>query len=142
MRLMNIAIAVALFGLALLEIWLLRDSAAATVFVCGGVLAALTTSRASHAGVLRLLAFLSTATMFCCFWQFFTLTPALPTDWYTQTGALHAVGLLLAGFGMISVVSAYSCRMKARDAAERAEPKAAERTPLFTNLRSQISRLG
>lgn len=142
MRLMNIATAVALFGLALLEIGLLRDSAMATAFICGGVLAALATSHLPHAGVLRLLALLSTAIMFCYFWQFFILTPALPTDWYAQTDALHTVGLLLAGFGMIPVVSAYSCRMKAGGAAERAEPKAAERTPLFTTLRSQISRLG
>lgn len=141
MRLMNIATAVALFGLALLEIWLLRDSAAALVFIGGGVLATLATLRLPRAAVLRLLAFLSTSIMFCYFWQFFTLTPALPTDWYTRTGALDAVALLLAGFGMIPVVAAYSCRMKADGACEHAPAKASERSPLLTNLRSHISRL-
>ena len=141
MRFVNTIIAVVLFGLALLEFWLLNDSAAAFMFALGAVMAALASKHWLRLPLVRLLALLSTGILFCYFWRFFALTPTLQADWYWQTDTLNAVGSLLAGFGMIPVVAEYSCRMKANGECERGQRAAAERPPIFANLRSQISDL-
>lgn len=140
MRYVNAITAVALFGLALLQLLRLDDPAAALFFASGAVAAAFAAKQGLHAKVVRLLAFLSAAIMFCYFWQFFSLTPTLPADWYRHPGTLNVVGLLFAGFGMIPVVSAYTCRMKANGNCEGARRKAASGTPLLASLRSLASR--
>ena len=140
MRFVNTTIAVALFGLALLEFWLLDDLAAAFTFVLAALMAALASKHWLRTPLVRLLAFLSTAVMFCCFWRFFALTPVLQANWYWQADTLNVVGMLLAGFGMIPVVAEYSCRMKANAECERGQRVAAERRPpVLATLRSQIS---
>lgn len=140
MRYLNAITAVALFGLTLLQLLRLGDPAAAFLFAFGAVVAAVAATRWLHTQVVRLLAFLSAGVMFYFFWQFFSLTPALPADWYRQPGTLHTFGLLFAGFGMIPVVSEYTCRMKANGNCERARRNAASDAPLLALRRALASR--
>ena len=53
------------------------------------------------------------ATMFIYFAGFFFRAPYLGEQWYTADGNGGTLALLIAGFCMMPVVSAYSCRMKA-----------------------------
>lgn len=140
MRYVNATTAVALFGLALLQLWLLDDPVAAFPFALGAVVALLAAKHWLHGRVVRVLAFLAAGVMFCFFWQFFSLTPELQADWYRQSGTLNVVGWLLAGFGMMPVVSEYTCRMKANGNCERARRKAASGVPLRASLRALASR--
>lgn len=140
MRYVNATTAVALFGLALLQLWLLDDPVAALPFALGAVVAALAAKHWLHGKVVRLLAFVAAGVMFCFFWQFFTLTPTLHADWYRQPGTLNVLALLFAGFGMMPVVSEYTCRMKANGDCERARRKAASDAPLLASLRGLTSR--
>ena len=139
MRYVNATTGVALFGLALAQLWLLDDPAAAFLFAFGAVLALLAAKHWLHGKVVRLLAFLAAGAMFCFFWQFFSLTPMLQAGWYLQPGMVNVVGLLFAGFGMMPVVSEYTGRMKANGKGERARRKAAS-VPLLASLRALASR--
>lgn len=136
MRYVNAITTVALCALALLQLLRLDDPATAFIFAFGAVAAAFAVSRRLPTKVVRLLAFLSAGVMFCYFWQFFSLTPTLPADWYRHSGTLHVIGLLFAGFGMIPVVSEYTCRMKANGNCERAGRKVASGALSPASLRS------
>ena len=140
MRYVNAVTAAALFGLAAFQMLSQGDLAAALAFVFGGVVAVFAVTHWLHTKVVRVLAFLSTVIMFCFFWQFFSLTPTLQTGWYREAGTLDAVGFLIAGFGMIPVLSEYTCRMKANGNCARARRNAAAGAPTLAWLRSLASR--
>ena len=140
MRYVHATTAVALMGLALFQLLQLDAPVAALLFAVGAAAAALAAKHWIQPAVVRLLAFLSAAVMFCFFWQFFSLTPNLQADWYRQPGTLNVVGLLFAGFAMITVVSEYTCRMKAGGACERGRGDAASRSPILASIRSATSR--
>lgn len=140
MRYVNAVTAVALFGLAVFRMLPPGDLAAAILFAFGGVAAALAATHWLHTQVVRVLALLSTIIMFCFFWQFFSLAPTLQAGWYLEAGTLDAVGLLIAGFGMIPVLSEYTCRMKASGNCARARRKAASGAPILASLRALASR--
>jgi hypothetical protein len=90
------------------------------VFGSGAVLAFLTLKRDMPLMVSRVLAVLSSLAMFWFFAGFFRIAPNLQPEWYERAAALDAIGLLFAGFAMITILSEYSCRMKA-DRHEEAE---------------------
>lgn len=140
MRYVNATTAAALLGLALFQLLRLGDHVAALLFVLGAGTAAFAAKHWIQPKVVRLLALLAAAVMFCFFWQFFSLTPALQDDWYRHAGTLNTVGLLFAAFAMIPVVSEYTCRMKANGACERGRRTATARSPILASLRSETSR--
>lgn len=140
MRFVNASVAGALFAFALLELLLLANPVAALVFALAAALAALAFKPCLRRRRLRLLALLSTVVMFGFFGRFFSLAPSLEADWYWQSGTLHALGCLIAGFGLIPVVAEYSCRMKAGGCA-RAKERAAARSALRAALRARLTRL-
>jgi hypothetical protein len=107
----SLGIVLALF--ALLQIGQPDGLLWAAVFGSGALLAFLTLKRDMPLMVARALAVLSSLAMFWFFAGFFRLAPNLHPDWYERAAAIDAIGLLFAGFAMITILSEYSCRMKA-----------------------------
>ncbi|MCR9277254.1 MAG: hypothetical protein NXH85_04725 [Pseudomonadaceae bacterium] len=96
-----------------------------SVYVTGAILTVLTLSDRLTRLSARVLALFATIAMFFYFAGFFRLAPYLSGDWYTTLRGLDAIGLLFGAFAMISVLSDYSCRLKARcDEARRTRRRA------------------
>ena len=76
----------------------------------------------------RVLAISTTVLMFFFFAGFFVVAPRLAADWYMHQAGWAAVCLILGAFGMIPILSDYSCRLKA----ECREARAAERKSFFS----------
>lgn len=139
MRYVNAIVAVMLLAFALL----LRDEPAqAAMFIVGATLAAIAFKPWLRPSIVRVLAVVAAGVLFWHFAQFLYLVPNLHPDWvwnWSSDGG-RAVGLLFAGFGMIPVLSEYSCRMKASGECERARRQFQERKPLLASIRrSQTS---
>ncbi|NJN51611.1 MAG: hypothetical protein HC809_07355 [Gammaproteobacteria bacterium] len=93
----------------------------ALVYFAGASLSLLSTLPRLSLNMIRFLACATTAMLFFYFAGFFLLVPGLEADWYLKPHGGDAQGLLFAGFAMIPVLSAFSCRMKSeRDYAHRA----------------------
>ncbi len=84
----------------------------ACIYFAGAALALLSVVPRLSTNLIRFLAVDSTAMMLFYFAGFFLLVPSLDADWYLKGQGGDALGLLCAGFAMIPVLSAYSCRMK------------------------------
>jgi len=82
-------------------------------FAGGSVLALLSLQRSLRLTTARGLAVLSATAMFFYFASFFRYCPEMSTGWYLLDKAPGLIGLLIAGFAMIPVLSVYSCWMKA-----------------------------
>lgn len=82
-------------------------------FFAGSLLAFMSLQRNVSLLKARFLAVSTTAVMFFYFASFFRYCPAMPSDWYMQDRAMDVIGLLIAAFAMIPVLSVYSCYMKA-----------------------------
>ena len=134
MRYVNAIVAVTLLAFALL----LRDEPMqAAMFIVGATLATIAFKPWLRPPIVRVLAVVATGVMFWHFAQFLYLVPNLQPDWYGNWGndCVRTVGLLFAGFGMIPVLSEYSCRMKASEECERARRQFQERKPLLASIR-------
>lgn len=83
-------------------------------YAAGAVLAVLTLAPSLPLAVSRLLAVSATALMFFFFSGFFMEVPRLESDWYQSQEGWSAVGLLVAAFTLLPVLSNFSCRCKAR----------------------------
>ena len=132
MQYVNAIIALALLALALVT---RADPVGALMYVVGAVLAATAFKHWLNAWMVRVLAIATAGALFWYFGQFFLLADTLTPDWYGGAGAIHALGLLFAGFAMIPVLSEYSCRMKASAECERGRRQFQERKPLLDTLR-------
>jgi hypothetical protein len=88
-----------------------------TAYGIGASLAFVSLTQEINLMLSRVLAVLTTVTMFFYFAKFFYLAHGFSETWYEEPG-LEAIGLLFAAFAMIPVLSDYSCRAKAdcRDA--------------------------
>jgi hypothetical protein len=102
-----------------------------TVFAGGAILAFLTLKRDMPLMIARVLAVLSSLAMFWFFAGFFRLAPHLNADWYERAAAIDAIGLLFAGFAMITILSEYSCRMKAEGHTRRRQQPAHRSDPHY-----------
>ncbi len=113
MRYVNGIMAVVLMAFAILQ---LRDAGNVLLFLSfagGSVLALLSLKRSLSLMTARGLAGLSTVAMFFYFAGFFRYCPEMSSGWYMLDKAPGLIGLLVAGFAMIPVLSVYSCWMKA-----------------------------
>ncbi len=137
MHYVNAAIACVLLLLAVLAFETPGAAGTAGMFVAGAVLAALAYKRWLPGWAVRVLAVISAIALFGYFGQFFSMVPTLAWNWYAGGDALHAMGLLFAGFAMIPVLSEYSCRMKATADCERGQRQAqARKSPLISFLKA------
>lgn len=84
-----------------------------TVYGIGALLTGATLLDSIPRPVARAMAVVATVAMFFYFAGFFRLAPYLQGEWYTTLRGLDAIGLLFGAFAMISVLSDYSCRLKA-----------------------------
>ncbi len=100
----------------------------ASVFASGAFLALITLKRDMPLMLTRFFAVLSSLAMFWFFAGFFRLAPNLHPEWYERAAALDAIGLLFAGFAMITVLSEYSCRMKSDHPLHQTQPKTQPKT--------------
>ena len=71
--------------------------------------------------VLRILATASTAALFIFAAGFFSRTPELGPEWYEADGSGQTLALLIGTFCMLSIVAAYTCRMKCQQDSEAEE---------------------
>lgn len=97
------------------------NSVLTAAFLGGAVLAFATLVFDMNTTLARLLAICTTGAMFYYFAAFFLMLPGLQEFWFSGQQAIEAIGLLIAAFAMIPVLSDYSCRLKAecRDARQR-----------------------
>jgi len=113
MRYVNGIIAFVLMAFAISQ---MGESGSVTLvlsFAGGSVLALLSLQRSLSLMTARGLAVLSAIAMFSYFSSFFRYCPEMSTGWYLLDKAPGLIGLLIAGFAMIPVLSVYSCWMKA-----------------------------
>lgn len=78
----------------------------------GALLALAVCKPVLNAWTLRILALASTGTMLLYLAGFFSRAPYLGEEWYRADGSGGTLALLLAGFCMMPVISAYTCRLK------------------------------
>lgn len=129
MRYFTAVLAVVLAGLALTQIGEPGEWLWIGAYGVGALLAGAASKRHLNLWTQRILAVASTLTMFLYLAGFFSRAPYLGEDWYAVAGNGGTLSLLLAGFCMMPVVSAFTCRLKscAHTAAPAGEPRAAER---------------
>ena len=133
MQYVNAFIAVVLLIFALLS---LAEPARALMYIVGAVLGAIALKHWLGVWTVRVLAVVTACTLYLYFGQFFLLAGNLEPGWYGSGQAVSAVGLLVAGFAMIPVLSEYSCRMKASSECERGRRQFEARKPAFNPLRA------
>lgn len=114
MHSVNGLIGLLLLTLCLLHFFIPNSLLKATLYGAGAILAFVTLSpRGLGIYTARLLAVCTTALMFFYFAGFFRMAPHFNEHWYHSGAALEALGMLLSAFAMISVLSSYSCMLKA-----------------------------
>lgn len=115
MQYVYVALALVLVGLSLLH---LGDEERPLVWVslygAGAILAGAACKPTLNRWTLRVLATAATVTMFLYFAGFFFSAPYLGEAWYMNSRNIDTLALLVAGFCMMPVVAAYSCRMKSK----------------------------
>lgn len=117
MHYVNLVVALVLVGLCFVHlgdeerpmIWL-------SLYGAGAILAAAASKPTMNTWTLRALGTASTATMFLYFAGFLFCAPYLSESWYTSRSNIDTLALLIAGFCMMPIVAAYSCRMKTQHA--------------------------
>ena len=131
----------AIFAVALLVFALLSLDAPsqALMYIIGAALAAIAFKHWLSTWIVRVLAVGTACMLYWFFGQFFLRAEELMPGWYASGDAIPALGLLVGGFGMIPVLSEYSCRMKASGECERARRQFEERKPVFNALRASES---
>lgn len=133
MRCVNAVIAAALVVFAGAS---LDAPAQALMYVIGAALAATAFKHWLGVWMVRLLAIGTALTLYWYFGQFFILAGDLEPGWFATGEAIPALGLLVAGFAMIPVLSEYSCRMKASGECERGRRQFEDRKPFLNALRT------
>ena len=113
MRYVNGVMAIVLMAFAILHLREPGNVLLVLSFAGGSLLALLSLKRSLGLMTARGLAGLSTVAMFFYFAGFFRYCPEMSTGWYMLDKAPGLIGLLVAGFAMIPVLSVYSCWMKA-----------------------------
>ena len=113
MRYVNGIMAFVLMALAISQIIGPGNISLVLSFAGGSVLALLSLQRSLSLMTARGLAVLSATAMFFYFAGFFRHCPEMSSGWYLLDDAPGLIGLLVAGFAMIPVLSVYSCWMKA-----------------------------
>ncbi len=98
----------------------------AAIYFAGAALAVLTLRRPMSLYLIRFLAVTTTGMMFFYFGAFFLVVPGLDSDWYLKGQGGDALGLLFAGFAMIPVLAAYSCRMESKQRIKSPRPSVAD----------------
>lgn len=114
MHYVNSALALVLVVLSLLHLGDEQPVIWMSLYGAGALLAAAACKPTLNRWTVRVLATASTVTMFIYFAGFFFRAPYLGESWYVREGNVGTLALLIAGFCMMPVVSAYSCRMKAQ----------------------------
>ena len=133
MQYVNAVIAVALVVFAAAS---LDAPAQALMYVVGAALAAIAFKHWLGIWMVRVLAIGTVVTLYWYFGQFFLVAGDLKPGWFATGEAIPALGLLVAGFGMIPVLSEYSCRMKASAECERGRRQFEDRKPFLNALRA------
>jgi heme/copper-type cytochrome/quinol oxidase subunit 2 len=113
MRILNFAIGSLLLLLAVLNGFIPKLPIASLIFAGGAALALASLKSNLSFGVARMFAFLTVAAMFFYFAAFFRIVDHFHENWYKGGMSLEALGMFLAAFAMIPVLSVFSCRMKA-----------------------------
>ena len=113
LNVLNVLIGSILLILAILHSFIPNTTLLTIVYALGAAITLLTLHRSMSIGMARVLAVMTTALMFFYFAGFFKLATHFDAYWYRTGASLEAVGLLLAAFAMIPVLSAYSCLLKA-----------------------------
>lgn len=114
----------ALIGLSLLVLSVLQFDDPeplrwALVYFLGASLAIVSLLPGLSRAMSRLMAVATTCVLFFYFGGFFAQVPMLDANWYLTGQGNDALGLLFCGFAMISVLAAFSCRMKAEQEPQR-----------------------
>lgn len=136
MQCVNAIIAVALLTFAVLS---LDAPAQALMYIIGAALAAIAFKHWLSTWTVRALAIGTVCMLYWYFGQFFLRADQLAPGWYGTGEAIPALGLLIAGFAMIPVLSEYSCRMKASAECERGRRRSEDRKPLLDAIRPSQS---
>jgi hypothetical protein len=113
MHYVNGALALVLVVLSVLHLNDPKSVLWMSLYGAGAILAAASLKATLSPWTVRVLATAATVTMFLYFAGFFFRAPYLGEAWYTSKGHGGTLALLVAGFCMMPIVSAYSCRMKA-----------------------------
>lgn len=113
MHYVNGALALVLVVLSVLHLDDPKPALWMSLYGAGAILAAASLKSSLNPWTVRVLATAATVTMFLYFGGFFARAPYLGEAWYASEGQGGTLALLVAGFCMMPIVSAYSCRMKA-----------------------------
>ena len=116
MQYVNCALGLVLLVLAALQSTHSQPLVWMSLYGAGALLAGAACKPRLELWTLRVLAIAATVTMFIYFAGFFFRAPYLGSQWYANDGHGATLALLIGGFCMMPVVSAYSCRMKTAQA--------------------------
>lgn|GEM_PF-625989 len=112
MRLVNAITGCTLLALAVLNVFIPKAPILTLIYAGGAGLALLSLRAHIRFAWARVLAVLTVIAMFFYFGAFFRIVDHFHEQWYRSGMMLDAVGLLIAAFAMIPVLSVYSCFMK------------------------------
>ncbi len=115
MRLSMLVVGLVLSVLSIVHAFIPVLPVLSAVYAMGAALALSSLFNITNTWLVRLLAIASTGAMFLYFFGFFRLVHHFHDNWHRSGVALEAIGMLLAAFAMIAVLSVYSCRLKGAD---------------------------
>jgi len=113
MRMVTGIIGCALLVFAILHAFIPNHALYILIYGTGAFFAFLTLRLSANLFLVRVFAIGTTAAMFFYFAGFFRMTQHFTESWHSSGAALEGIGMLLAGFAMIPVLSCFSCMLKA-----------------------------